>query len=80
MPSKKRTEQEQIRDMERIQRARLAFEEARLLADIRAAIALRVQEEMRSRVGLPTPTTPLSLPKVTAESEGASNGHATFPG
>ncbi len=79
MPSKKRTEQEQIREMERIQRARLAFEEARLLADIRAAIALRVQEEMRSRVGLPTPTTPLSLPKITPESEGASNRHATFP-
>lgn len=80
MPSKKRTEQGQIREMERIQRARLAFEEARLLADIRAAIALRVQEEMRTRVGLPTPSTPLSLPKVTAESEGESLGHATFPG
>lgn len=80
MPSKKRTVHEQIGDMERVQRARIQFEEARLLADVRAAIALRVQEEMRTRVGLPPPSTPLSLPKVTAESEGASNGHATFPG
>jgi hypothetical protein len=80
MPSKKRTLQEQIGEMERVQRARIQFEEARLLADVRAAIALRVQDEMRARVGLPPPTTPLSLPKVTPESEGASNGHATFPG
>lgn len=79
MPSKKRTVHEQIGEMERVQRARIQFEEARLLADVRAAIALRVQEEMRTRVGLPAPSTPLSLPKVTPESEGASNGRATFP-
>lgn len=79
MPSKKQTLQEQIGEMERVQRARIQFEEARLLADVRAAIALRVQDEMRSRVGLPAPSNPLSLPKVTAESEGhAGNGNHTF--
>ncbi len=78
MPSKKRTLQEQIGEMERVQRARIAFEEARLLADVRTAIATRVQEEMRARVGLPAPANPLALPKVTAESEAASNGHSTF--
>jgi hypothetical protein len=80
MPSKKRSLQEQIGEMERVQRARIQFEEARLLADVRAAIALRVQEEMRTRVGLPTPSAPLQLSNVTSESEGASNGHAPFPG
>jgi hypothetical protein len=79
MPSKKRTLQEQIGEMERVQRARIAFEEAHLLADMRASIAQRVQEEMRARVGLPAPGHPMQLPKVTtAESEGASNGNGTF--
>jgi hypothetical protein len=62
MPSKKRSLQEQISTMEQIQRARLQFEEAQLVAELRAAIAGRVQEDLRARVGLPVPGNALALP------------------
>jgi hypothetical protein len=61
MPSKKRSLNEQIGTMERVQRARIQFEEARLLAEMRAAIAERVQGEMRARVGLSAPGPSLAL-------------------
>ncbi len=62
MPSKKRTLEEQISTMERVQRARLQFEEAQLLAQMRAAIAQRVQEDLRARVGLPVQSLAVALP------------------
>jgi hypothetical protein len=62
MPSKKRSLHEQISIMEQVQRARLQFEEARLLAQMRAAIAQRVQEDLRVRVGLPAPGNGRALP------------------
>jgi hypothetical protein len=55
MPSQKRSLEEQITTMEQVQRARLQFEEAQLLTQMRAAIAARVQEDLRARVGLPAP-------------------------
>jgi hypothetical protein len=61
MPSKKRSLSEQISTMEQVQRARLQFEEAQLLAELRAAIASRVQEDLRARVGLPAPGNTLAL-------------------
>ena len=70
MPSKKRSLQEQISTMEQVQRARLQFEEAQLLAQMRAAIARRIQEDLRARVGLPAPThTPWLSPRVQKEVE-----------
>jgi hypothetical protein len=62
MPSKKRSQEEQIRTMEQVQRARLQFEEAQLLAQLRTAIAQRVQEDLRARVGLPVPGNARALP------------------
>lgn len=66
MPSKKCSLKEQLSTMEQVQRARLQFEEAQLLAELRTAIAQRVQQDLRARVGLPAPGTPLAL---TAGSE-----------
>jgi hypothetical protein len=62
MPSKKRSLEEQISTMEQVQRARLQFEEARLLAQMRAAIAARVEEGLRARVGLLVPDQAPALP------------------
>jgi hypothetical protein len=67
MPSKKRSLEEQIRTMEQVQRARLQFEEAQLFAELRTAIAQRVQEDLRSRVGLPVPSTAAALPAGAAK-------------
>ena len=67
MPSKKRSLEEQISTMERVQRARLQFEEAQLLAQMRAAIAERIQEDLRARVGLPAPGNTLALTANTAK-------------
>lgn len=69
MPSKKRSLEEQISTMEQVQRARLQFEEARLLADLRAAIAERIQEDLRARVGLAAPNPAPALPASAKEVE-----------
>jgi hypothetical protein len=69
MPSKKRSLEEQVSTMERVQRARLQFEEARLLAQLRAAVARRVQEDLRARVGLPDPGTTPALSAGAKEAE-----------
>jgi hypothetical protein len=88
MPSKQRSLEEQISTMEQVQRARLQFEEARLLAQLRAAIARRVQEDLRVRIGLPVPGSDLSrligekeveplAPFHPDGNEGLGNGHRT---
>jgi hypothetical protein len=86
MPSRKRSLEEQISTMERVQRARLQFEEAQLLAELRTAIAQRVQENLRARVGLPAEGTTLALPAKEVEplapfrpegDENRENGHKT---
>jgi hypothetical protein len=61
MPSKKRSLSEQISTMEQVQRARLQFEEAQLLAELRTAVAQRVQQDLRARVGLAVPNPALAL-------------------